>query len=229
MLDAPRGLMPFEFKAAIFDFDGTLASSGEVWNQVDHVFLARHGLPWSADLASELASRGFSDGATYVIGRYGLDETPEAVCAEWNELAAELYARHVRLRPGAEDYVRELRRQGFPVALATTNGPEVLGSLAPRFVADELFDAVVYGREVERNKNFPDIYLEAAARLGVEPWGCVVFEDIVAGLASAQRAGMCACAVRSGDPTQPLAHLVEVADLYLEDWRAIRLPGDGRA
>lgn len=229
MLDAPRGLMPFEFKAAIFDFDGTLASSGEVWNQVDHVFLARRGLPWSADLASELASRGFSDGAAYVIGRYGLDETPEAVCAEWNELAAELYARHVRLRPGAEDYVRELRRQGFPVALATTNGPEVLGSLAPRFVADELFDAVVYGREVERNKNFPDIYLEAAARLGVEPWGCVVFEDIVAGLASAQRAGMCACAVRSGDPTQPLSRIVEVADLYLEDWRAIRLPGDGRA
>lgn len=224
MLQAPKGLMPFEYKAAIFDFDGTLALSGDVWNQVDHVFLARRGLPWSADLGPELSSRGFIDGAAWVIARYGLDETPEGVCREWDELARELYARTVRLRPGAEAYVRELRRQGFPVALATSNGPELLGALEPSFVADELFDAVVYGREVERNKNYPDIYLEAARRLGIEPWGCVVFEDIAAGLASAQRAGMCACAVRTGDATQPLAELIEAADLYLEDWRAIRLP-----
>lgn len=224
MLEAPRDLMPFAFKAAIFDFDGTLASSGKVWNQVDHVFLARRGIPWDPNLAAELSSRGFADGAKYIIERYGLHDTPEEVVQEWNELASELYARNVRMRPGAREYVNELKRQGFPLALATTNGPEVLGSLAPDFVAEELFDVVVYGYEVERNKNYPDIYLEAARRLGVEPWGCVVFEDIIAGLHSAQRAGMCACAVRSGDPTQPLSELMEAADLYLEDWRAIPLP-----
>lgn len=224
MLEAPRDLMPFAFKAAIFDFDGTLAFSGDVWNEVDHVFLERRNIPWTPDLAAELSSRGFIDGAAYVIDRYDLNDTPEAIVEEWNQLAAALYKQSVQLRPGAEAYVRTLRKQGFPVALATTNGPEILGSLAPRFVPEDLFDVVVYGREVPRNKNYPDIYLETARRLAVKPWGCVVFEDILPGIVSAQRAGMSACAVRSGDPTQPLDELIATADLYLEDWQAIKLP-----
>ncbi|WP_428379469.1 HAD family hydrolase [Olsenella sp. Marseille-QA0557] len=225
MLKAPQGLMPFAFKAAIFDFDGTLALSGDVWNEVDHIFLSRREIPWTPDLAAELSSRGFIDGAAYVIERYGLHETPEAIVEEWNGLAAELYKKNVRVRPGATEYIRALRRQGFPVALATTNGLEILGSLAPQFVPEDLFDVVVYGQEVARNKNYPDIYLETARRLEIEPWGCIVFEDILPGIVSAQRAGMSACAVRTGDPTQPLEELIATADLYLESWEAIQLPG----
>lgn len=217
--EAPRELWPFSFGAAIFDFDGTIARSGHVWSQVDHVFLESRGIEWTPDLSAELASRGFSKGAEYVIERYGLDETPEAICREWDAMGSELYPRLVELRPGAEKYVRSLRAAGVPCALATTNDSRVLGSLAPRIDVEGLFDTVVYGTDVTRDKNHPDIYLEAARRLGVSASFCVAFEDIAPALRSARAAGMATCAVCSGDETQDVSAVSAAADMLLCDWR----------
>ena len=216
---APLELWPFSFGAAIFDFDGTIARSGHVWSQVDHVFLESRGIEWTPDLSAELASRGFSKGAEYVIERYGLDEAPEAICREWDAMGSELYPRLVELRPGAEKYVRSLRAAGVPCALATTNDSRVLGSLAPRIDVEGLFDAVVYGTDVTRDKNHPDIYLEAARRLGVSASACVAFEDIAPALRSARAAGMATCAVCSGDETQDVSAVSAAADMLLCDWR----------
>ena len=216
---APRELWPFSFGAAVFDFDGTIARSGHVWSQVDHVFLESRGIEWTPDLSAELASRGFSKGAEYVIERYGLDETPEAICREWDAMGSELYPRLVELRPGAERYVRSLRAAGVPCALATTNDSRVLGSLAPRIDVEDLFDTVVYGNDVARDKNHPDIYLEAARRLGVPASSCVAFEDIAPALRSARTAGMATCAVCSGDETQDVPAVSAAADMLLCDWR----------
>ncbi len=217
--EAPRELWPFSFGAAIFDFDGTIARSGNVWSQVDHVFLESRGIEWTPDLSAELASRGFSKGAEYVIERYGLDETPEEICREWDAMGSELYPRLVELRPGAEKYVRSLRAAGVPCALATTNDSRVLGSLAPRIDVEGLFDTVVYGTDVTRDKNHPDIYLEAARRLGVSASSCVAFEDIAPALRSARAAGMATCAVCSGDETQDVSAVSAAADMLLCDWR----------
>lgn len=217
--EVPRELWPFSFGAAVFDFDGTIARSGHVWSQVDHVFLESRGIEWTPDLSAELASRGFSKGAEYVIERYGLDETPEAICREWDAMGSELYPRLVELRPGAERYVRSLRAAGVPCALATTNDSRVLGSLAPRIDVEDLFDAVVYGNDVTRDKNHPDIYLEAARRLDVPASSCVAFEDIAPALRSARAAGMATCAVCSGDETQDVPAVSAAADMLLCDWR----------
>jgi len=212
------GLLPCAYDAVIFDFDGTIASTGNLWEQVDRTFMARRGLQWTPDYATELASRGFNGGAIYTIERYGLDETPEAVCAEWTELSAELYATSVNLRPGVEPYLAALRAAGVPVALATTNKVDVLASLKPRVDVDALFDACVYGDEVARDKNHPDIYLEVAARLGTDPARMLVLEDIVPALHAARAAGMVACGVRSGESLQDEAAIAAAADFVLHDW-----------
>lgn len=223
MAPAPECLWPFEFEAAIFDFDGTLASSAGVWDKVDRAFLSKRGLPYAPGYSCDLAALGFAAGARYTIDRFGLDERPEDICDEWNGLARGLYARDVKLRPGAERYVRALRGAGFPVALATTNDPEVVDSLSPRVDTRGLFDERVFGCEVAADKREPDIYLEAARRMGADPRGCVVFEDIVPGLLAARGAGMTGCAVRSDDPAQTVSDVIAAGDLYLESWRCIGL------
>ncbi len=223
MSHVPTSLWPFSYEAAIFDFDGTLASSAFVWNEVDRTFLARRGRTWTPDLAQHLATLGFAEGALYVIERYGLDEDPQDICDEWNELANDIYATEVDLRPGALAYLDALRETGIPIALATTNDHDVLASMAPRLDVYDLFDTVVCGTDVTKTKREPDIYLEAARRLGVAPAGCVVFEDIVAGLRSAGGAGMATCAVASGDVTQDVDAVRAAADLFLEDWRDLPL------
>ena len=84
-----------------------------------------------------------------------------------------------------------------------------------------LFDEVVYERDVRKGKDHPDIYLEAARRINASPEGCVVFEDILAGVRSAKAAGMQAVAVRCEDPRQPVRDLRREADLTIGGWSAL--------
>ena len=221
-MGAPRELWPLKAGAAIFDFDGTLADTAHIWYEVDHVFLRRRNLPYPQGYGEQLAALGFEKGAQFTIDLFHLDETPQAICDEWNAIGREMYRKEVTLRPGAERYIRALRAAGIPCALATTNDVRVLSSMQHLDPA-ELFDACVYGAEVGKGKDEPDIYLEAARRLGVTPRECIVFEDIAIAVRSAQAVGMRVCAVNSSDRAQPTDVLRATADLWLDDWRDIAL------
>lgn len=214
-------LWPPSFAAGIFDFDGTLADTWQLWQHVDEVFFAERGLPYDQEAHKMLNVLGFEPGARWVIERYQLREDPADICDEWNRMGRALYAREVELRPGALNYLRALRGAGVPLALATTNDPQVLRSMAPRFDVYGLFDAVVCGREVLRPKDHPDIYLEAARRLGAEPTHCMVFEDIVVGTRSAKSVGMRTCGVRSTQPTQPVSELKSEADVFIDGFEGL--------
>lgn len=213
-------LWPPSFSAAIFDFDGTLAETWHLWRRVDEVFFSTRGLPFDEDASATLATLGFAAGAQWCVERYRLREEVSDIVAEWNRLGAALYETQVRLRPGARDYLQALRGAGVPLALATTNDPHVLGAMRHVEVG-ALFDEVVCGREVARGKDHPDIYLEAARRLGAAPGACAVFEDILPGTLSARRAGMTTVAVRSSDPRQPWDALAREADVAIEGWRGL--------
>lgn len=214
-----RDLCPFSYRGAIFDFDGTLADSLDVWKRVDDLFFSRRGLTYNPDYAEKLSTLGFEDGARYTIETYGLTDTPEAICKEWNELGCELYRTEVQLRPGAESYLRTLKQQGVPIALATTNDPSVIEAARPHIPLDELFPTRVHGCEVaHRTKDHPDIYLEAARRIAVEPCDCVVFEDLPTGIETAHAAGMTTVAVITGSTQQDVDRLVHHADYVIDSW-----------
>lgn len=213
-------LWPPSFSAAIFDFDGTLAETWPLWRRVDEIFFATRGLSFDEDASVTLATLGFAAGAQWCVERYRLRDEVADIVDEWNRLGAALYESEVRLRPGAEEYVRALRAQGVRVGLATTNDPHVLGTMRHVDVR-ALFDEVVCGREVARGKDHPDIYLEAARRLGAAPADCVVFEDILPGTLSAARAGMATVAVASSDPRQPAAELRRAADAWIDGWAGL--------
>ncbi len=221
-MGVPQGLWPFEGKAAIFDFDGTLADTAHIWQEVDRIFLRHRNLPYPNGYGAQLAALGFEKGAQFTIDLFRLNETVEDICAEWNDLGREMYRNDVMLREGAERYIRALREAGIPCAMATTNDVNVLTSMR-HINPNDLFDVCVYGAEVSRGKDEPDIYLEAARRLGVEPVGCTVFEDILVAVRSAASVGMRTCAVNANDKTQPILDLQAAADLWLDDWRDIKL------
>ena len=210
-------LWPPSFSAAIFDFDGTLAETWHLWRRVDEIFFATRGLAFDESASSILATLGFAEGARWCVETYRLRDEVQDIVDEWNRLGAALYETSVELRPGAERYLRALRTSGVRLALATTNNPTVLGAMRHVDVYG-LFDEVVCGVDVSRGKDHPDIYLEAARRLGVPGEKCVAFEDILPGVRSAQKAGMAAVAVRCEDPRQPAAELRRCADLWLEGW-----------
>ncbi|MBR2834653.1 MAG: HAD family phosphatase [Coriobacteriales bacterium] len=210
------------FKAVIFDFDGTLADSGDVWQGVDRDFFAARNLPYDDRYAEKLALLGFKDGAQYTIETYGLSETVEELCAEWNAMGVERYRTGVDLRPHAADYINSVKSLGIPVSLATTNDPEVIGAMEHRCSIKELLPIRVFGREVANsNKDKPDIYLEACRRMGVSPQDCVVFEDLPAAILTAKSIGITTCGVFTGRPDQNTARLVEEATYCIESWQEL--------
>ena len=222
MSKAPDKLWPPTFEAAIFDFDGTIANTGWIWEEVDRTFLGSRGIPYTEEYARVLSVLGFQSGATYTIETYGLKEDPDDICEEWTRLSHALYHTRVALIPGAEAYIRALRDHGIPTALATANEPELISAM--RLVdVDGLFDTVVHGRDVGATKDQPDIYLEAARRLGVDPHRCIVFEDIVPGILAARSAGFTTCGVRSGEKAQLADDVREAADCFLHSWDDLQL------
>lgn len=213
-------LWPPSFEGAIFDFDGTIADTAYIWEQVDRTFLADRGIPYTKEYARTLAVLGFDRGARYTIDLYGLKDTVEEVVDEWTRLSWALYRSEVTLKPGARTYILSLRQRGVKCALATSNEPALVQSME-HVDAAELFDACVYGCEVGVPKDQPDIYLEAARRMGVAPERCIVFEDIEPGLLAARDAGFATCAVKADDAGQDWNTLAPLAHLALESWQGL--------
>ena len=211
----------YKSDAVLFDFDGTIANTGYIWQKVDRKFMEDRGFEYTEDLGPKLAALGFKNGAKWIIDTYNLDNTPEEVCKEWNESAERLYAQEVVLRDGVEEYINRLHAMGKKIALVTTNNHRVLTSIKERVDVYEIFDAVVLGDEVPRSKHFPDIYLEAAKRLNVSPDKCLVFEDIPTAIKSANSAGMVSCAVDSNDQWQNIDELKDIADHFIHNWKEL--------
>ena len=213
-------LWPPTFDAAIFDFDGTIAETAYLWRMVDEAFLGSRGIELTDDYARTLAALGFERGAIYTIERYGLDERPEDIVEEWTDLSRAFYRTKVTLKPGARHYILSLRQAGIPCALATSNEARLLDTMK-KVSVDSLFDARVYGNEVSAPKTEPDIYLEAARRLGVAPERCMVFEDLAAGIRAAHRAGFATCGVHSEDPSNRWEEVCAAADVTLMTWEGL--------
>ena len=108
-----------DFNAAIFDLDGTILDSMDVWEHIDIQFLKKRNLPVPENYVTEICARSFEEAAQYTIDLLGLQETVEGIIEEWNNMAVEEYRNHVGLLPYALDYLLRLKEHGIKLAVAT--------------------------------------------------------------------------------------------------------------
>ena len=204
---------------AIFDLDGTLLDSLGVWDDVDEIFFSRRGISVPDDYQQAVSPMAFPDIARYTIDRFHLDDTPQAVMDEWNDLALDLYTTRVRLKPGARDYLAHLKATGARIGVASTLMPSLRDPTLDHLGLADAFDAVCGIEEVGGlNKDHPDLYLRVAAEMGVEPRRCTVFEDIVIGVRTARRIGMAAWAMLDDSSRSIWPQLKAEADGTLRDF-----------
>lgn len=213
-----------QFQGAIFDLDGTLLDSMGVWEDIDRAFLGRRGIPVPPDYMDKVAALSFPAAAVYTIERFALPETPEALMEEWSGMARDAYAHSVPLKAGAGAYLEFLKRSGVKLAVATASSEELFIPALKRSGVYHLFDAFTTLKEVARGKGFPDIYLRAAEKLGLEPGVCAVFEDLAAGIAGAKAGGFWAVGVYDEHAAADRDRIIGMADAYLaslEEARAL--------
>lgn len=208
-----------KFEYAIFDLDGTLLDSLGVWAELDGKFLARRGLIATPDYTRAVQSMNFREAALYTIERYSLPDPPETLEREWKEMIREAYATEILLKPYAGEYLQKLAHEGVKLALATSSAEELFEPALKRNGVFELFSAFSTTGKT-RGKRFPDVYLDAAAKLGALPKQCAVFEDVPAALQTAKDAGFYAVAVED-DYSKHEDLLRDICDFYVNTFKEL--------
>ncbi|MET9394048.1 HAD family phosphatase [Streptomyces sp. NPDC006624] len=177
--------------SVIFDLDGTLVDSEPHYFEAGRQTLAAHGV----------TGFGWADHEGYVgistletvadwKERYGLRASVEELFADKNRRYLDLARRSTRAYPEMRRFVELLAAGGVPMAVASGSSPEAIEAVLAGTGLDACLRTVVSADEVARGKPAPDVFLEAARRLGADPSRCVVLEDAPPGAAAAHAAGM---------------------------------------
>ena len=177
------------YKAAIFDLDGTLIDSNAVWEKIDRIILGKRGIRCTDSFIHKLASLTYEEAAEE-MHKLGVKETTEELIAECNELAVKEYRYNIFLKDGVREYLDYLKKNNIKIALATASPKMLYEPVLRNNCIYNYFDAFCTTEDVGKSKDYPDIYLYAASEVGVAPEECVVFEDVLKGIVSAKNAGM---------------------------------------
>lgn len=175
-------------KGAIFDLDGTLFDSLWMWEEIDKRFLGKRGFDVPDDYSAKVSAMTYRQTADYTIERFGLSDSPQALMDEWHEMSKELYATEVKLKDGAKEFLDVLLKKGIKLGVATSSTPEMYEPALKNNGVRAYFCAVA-DTTSRRSKEFPDVYLDVAAQMGLSPFECVVFEDLPKAIDCARNAG----------------------------------------
>ncbi|WP_411100401.1 HAD family hydrolase [Streptomyces sp. x-45] len=177
--------------SVIFDLDGTLVDSEPNYYEAGRRTLAEYGVP-DFTWADHEAYVGISTRETVADWkrRYGLRATVEELLAVKNRHYLGLARSSARAYPEMRKFVELLAGEGVPMAVASGSSPEAIAAILGSTGLNAHLRAVVSADEVAQGKPAPDVFLEAARRLGAEPARCVVLEDAAPGAAAAHAAGM---------------------------------------
>jgi HAD superfamily hydrolase (TIGR01509 family) len=182
--------------AVIFDLDGTLVDSEPHYYEAGRQVLAEHGIP-DFTWADHERYVGISTLETVTLWKheYGLHASVDALLAAKNRRYLELARTGTRVYPEMRKFVELLATDGVPMAVASGSSHEAITAILSGTGLDTQLRTVVSADEVAHGKPAPDVFLEAARRLGAAPGDCVVVEDAAPGAAAAHAAGMRCIAV----------------------------------
>ena len=207
-------------EAVVFDLDGVLVDSDHIWHEVREGLAHERGGTWTEQ--SEVAMSGMSsiEWSRYMQDVVGISGPPAAINDEVVSRMRMRYAEELPLIAGAVDAVLRLAGS-FRLAVASSANRELIEAVLAQAELTPHFDATVSSEEVARGKPSPDVFLEAANRLGVAPSSCAAIEDSSNGIRAAHAAGMRVIAIPNRR-YPPAADAVALADVTLDSITALR-------
>jgi HAD superfamily hydrolase (TIGR01509 family) len=175
--------------AVMFDLDGVLVDSEPLWNEAKQALVREAGGQWREDATPAMMGMSSREWSAYLRDELGVGRDVEEINRDVVARMERRFRADLPLLPGARDAVRALRDR-WPLGLASSSNRELIDLVLDLAGLADAFVATVSSEEVQHGKPAPDVYLEAARRVGVPPGRCVAIEDSSNGLRAAAAAGM---------------------------------------
>jgi HAD superfamily hydrolase (TIGR01509 family) len=213
--------------ALVFDMDGVLVDSEPLHFEAARRILAGHGVPYTDADNRQFFGLTAAEAFRILRARHALAADASALAQQYAHEVVTLIEAHALPMPGVPDVLQRLHGAGFRLALASSSDPVVIAATLRRLGVAALFETVVSGADVTRGKPAPDIFVEAARRLGVPAEACLVIEDSRNGVLAAKAAAMACVAIPCratahedfSEAALQVANLVELAAALLDTSR----------
>lgn len=204
---------------AIFDMDGTLVDSMVYWKNLAKEYLASKGITHIPDMILEkIKPMTMTESATLFIEKFGLNGTPESVAKEMNALMDTHYYKDIPLKKGIKEYLNKLYNSGTTMCVASATAVSLVEACLKRLGIIEYFSFLLSCETIGVGKSKPNIYYEAAKRLGAEPSDIAVYEDALYAAETAKKAGFYVVGVFNESAKKNFASLKEISDEIILEW-----------
>lgn len=202
------------FSGYIFDLDGTLVDSNGVWEKIDRKVLEKNHVRATDSEIRAAAAMTYEECLEFFHSK-GIKCSLEELKEEFDSMAEKEYRYNIFLKDGVREFLTGLKNAGKKTAIATASPKRLYEPVLRHNCVYGMFDAIVTTDEAGASKDHPDVYLLAAERLGVSPQSCVVFEDVLKGIVSAQNAGMYTVAVYDKYSAGDVVTMRNIADEFV--------------
>jgi HAD superfamily hydrolase (TIGR01509 family) len=212
----------WEKRGFVFDLDGTLIDSMEIWREIDEEFFAKRNLPVPENYQETIAHLGFRECAKFTITAYMPNEKEEDIISEWRVMSLEKYGSADGLKyfkPGAIDFLKLCKQKSKKMCIATASSPDFFMPILKTGGVLEFFDAITTVDEVGVNKSKPEIFKKSAEKLGLETSDCAVFEDNLVAMRAGKKTGMFAVGVYDKTSACSEKQIRKESDIYITDFR----------
>ncbi len=203
----------------IFDYDGTLADSMRLWNQVDDIYIERHGIKTDIDVGYAVRNLTFRECADFFIREFSLSLSPEEIMAEWNAIALESYKTSIPLKEGVREFLEHAKRDGIKMCIVTSNHILNVEENLRLHKIDSYFSEIITADGAGFNKTQPELFRYAVNKMGLSPEDCVLFDDIFVAISAAKEAGLYTVGVAdvmtSSEDTEKIK---ETAHFYIDSF-----------
>lgn len=211
----------FDFKCAIFDMDGTLLDSMPMWHSVSDTYLRNKGFDIKVSVWDEVKRLTETETALYFQKKYGVTDSLEKICEDFEDIIYEEYSKNLQLKEGAREFLEKLNEKNIPCVLATATNRKCVMACLERLGITHLFKGILTCLDLNTSKHEPLIFLKAAEICGAKVSESVVFEDALHCIRTAKKAGFRIAAVHDASSD-------EITDPPASDWeRIIEILDDG--
>lgn len=210
-----------QFTHVLFDMDGTLVDSMGYWDDVCGEWLRSAGL-YSEELFDILKPMTLPQTAEYLESNFNMSVPLDEVVQRMYSIMQVHYEKDVELKAGVRSFLDEMQKKGVRMCVVSSTHRSLVELCLKRHNLTDYFEFVLSAEEVGKGKTDPDIYLEAAKRLGAEPQNCLVFEDAMAAGLTARRAGFLTAAIYDDNSDAAWDAFRTQTDLAFRDWDEAR-------